>query len=61
MMNPFLSGDESDQWEAEEENIAAQVAMGNALEQLAALQRTTGYDYDGEDDGGGRPRQRGRW
>jgi len=34
--NPFLSGDESDQWEAEEENIAAQVAMGNALEELAA-------------------------
>jgi hypothetical protein len=36
--NPFLSGDESDQWEAEEENIAAQVAMGNALEELAALE-----------------------
>jgi hypothetical protein len=36
--NPFLSGDESDQWEAEEENITAQVAMGNALEELAALE-----------------------
>jgi hypothetical protein len=36
--NPFLSGDESDQWEAEEENIVAQVAMGNALEELAALE-----------------------
>ena len=34
--NPFLSGDESDQWEAEEENIAAQVAMVNALEEIAA-------------------------
>ena len=36
--NPFLSGDESDQWEAEEENIVAQVAMGNALKELAALE-----------------------
>jgi hypothetical protein len=36
--NPFLSGDESDQWEAEEENIAAQVAMGNSLEEQAALE-----------------------
>ncbi len=36
--NPFLSGDESDQWEAEEENIAAQVADGNALKELAALE-----------------------
>ena len=36
--NPFLSGDESDQWEAEEENITVQVAMGNALEELAALE-----------------------
>ena len=36
--NPFLSGDESDQWEAEEENIAVQAAMGNALEELAALE-----------------------
>ena len=28
---------------------------------MATVRRATGYDNDGEDNGGGRQRQRGRW
>jgi hypothetical protein len=48
---PFLSGDESDNWEAEEENIVAEVAQRNMLEELAAcslsdpVEEVTELDY----------------
>ncbi len=35
--NPFLSGDESDNWEAEEENIVAEVAQRNMPKELRLL------------------------
>ncbi len=49
--HPLLSGNESDAWEVEEENIAAKIAVENEIEQLAAcnlsnpVEEVTELDY----------------